>query len=82
MITAVWQAGIMRGQIIHSRHPGESRGGIGAPSGTTRSPCQELAEGSADAEMRADRTKAGPVAEKNAVIGAPRGARVPIRHEP
>jgi hypothetical protein len=30
------------------RHPG----GIGAPPGTTRSPCQELAEGSVGAAMR------------------------------
>ena len=44
--------------LVATRHSG----GIGAPSGTTRSPCQELAEGSADAFARADRTKAGPVA--------------------
>jgi len=43
-------------------HVSEHSGGIGAPPGTTRSPCQELAEGSADAFARADRTKAGPVA--------------------
>ncbi len=32
-------------QVLHS-------GGVGAPPGTTTSPCQELAEGSAGAWMR------------------------------
>src|SRR4029079_13439963 len=44
--------------LVATRHPG----GSGAPPGTTRSPCQELAEGSADAFARADGTKERPAA--------------------
>ena len=43
--------------LVATRHSG----GIGAPSGATRSPCQELADGSVGAFACAtDRTKAGP----------------------
>ena len=59
--------------LVATRHSG----GIGAPSGATRSPCQELADGSVGAiRCATDRTKAGPGAA-TAVIGAPEGARVP-----
>src|SRR6185312_14139623 len=59
--------------LLARRHSG----GIGAPSGATRSPCQELADGSVGAiRCVTDRTKAGPDAA-TAVIGAPEGARVP-----
>src|SRR6476646_3462814 len=61
--------------LVATRHSG----GIGAPSGATRSPCQELADGSVGA-FAARRTgrKQGPVPE-NVVIGAPRGARAILR---
>src|SRR4029079_7387710 len=59
--------------LVATRHAG----GIGAPSGATRSPCQELADGSVGAfDARRTGRKQGPLPE-NAVIGAPEGARVP-----
>jgi hypothetical protein len=59
--------------LVATRHSG----GIGAPSGATRSPCQELADGSVGAfDARRTGRKQGPLPE-NAVIGAPEGARVP-----
>ena len=60
--------------LVATRHPG----GIGAPSGATRSPCQELADGSVGAfDARRTGRKQGPMPENAAAIGAPRGARVP-----
>ncbi len=57
-------------QVKHS-------GGAGAPPGTTRSPCQELA----DERKRVrptSRAKARPGADKTSAIGAPRGARASL----
>jgi hypothetical protein len=71
--------------LVATRHSG----GIGAPSGATRSPCQELADGSVGAiRLRDGRTKAGPdagtAANEHALplrclsaCGAPEGACVP-----
>jgi hypothetical protein len=53
-------------------------GGIGAPSGATRSPRQELADIPAGHLRRCRRRKAGPGAV-TAAIGAPRGASVSPR---
>ena len=58
--------------LVATRHSG----GSGAPSGTTRSPCQELADVSRRKSFPTLELKQGPVPE-NAVIGAPEGARVP-----
>jgi len=58
--------GLRRLRAFATRHPG----GIGAPPGTTRSPCQELA----DRPAIAGNGKRGPVLEI-AAAGAPRGAR-------
>ena len=78
----------LRGAIMRRREAGQGAapaglvatrhsGGSGAPSGTTRSPCQELADGSVGAfDARRTGRKQGPLPETSA-IGAPRGARVP-----
>ena len=58
--------------LVATRHTG----GIGAPPGTTRSPCQELADVSRLKSFPTLELKRGPLPETSA-IGAPRGARVP-----
>src|SRR6185312_1122085 len=53
-------------------------GGIGAPSGATRSPCQELADGSVgEIRLRDGPDESRARCRKTLAIGAPRGARVP-----
>src|SRR4029079_14790627 len=60
--------------LVATRH---SRG-IGAPSGATRSPCQELADGSVGAiRLRDGPDESRARCRKTLAIGAPRGARVP-----
>src|SRR4051794_31739168 len=58
--------------LVATRHSG----GSGAPSGTTRSPCQELADVSRRKSFPTLELKQGPLAG-DAAIGAPRGAGVP-----
>src|ERR1044071_9583049 len=60
--------------LVATRHSG----GIGAPSGATRSPCQELADGSVGAiPCATDPTKAGPGAGKPCDWRGARGPRDP-----
>ena len=56
--------------LVATRHSG----GIGAPPGTTRSPCQELADVSRRKSFPTLERKRGPSPE-NVAIGAPEGAR-------
>jgi len=53
-----------------------TRAASGLPPGTTRSPCQELADVSRRKSFPTLELKRGPLPETSA-IGAPRGARVP-----